>query len=247
MHLAAPVVPSCYISLYNVSTYVCSLSLSRSQEPEYLPFDSFSTLNTQLNIYHHHFQAAESEVSFQKDMDGTNMRIGIIKTRWNDKHVDNLVSGIKTALAECKVQEDNIFETSVPGAFELPIAAQFLALSGTVDAIICTGVLIKGDTMHFEYISDAVSKGIMNIGLNTRTPVIFGVLTCLTEAQVVARSTPGNGNHGYDWGKTAVEMALLRAEALGGTTVSAKVLKGMGFAEEKGKKEPKKDKDKVFF
>jgi 6,7-dimethyl-8-ribityllumazine synthase len=180
-------------------------------------------------------------------MDGTNMRIGIIKTRWNDKHVDNLVSGIKTALTECKVQEDNIFETSVPGAFELPIAAQFLALSGTVDAIICTGVLIKGDTMHFEYISDAVSKGIMNIGLNTRTPVIFGVLTCLTEEQVIARSTPGEGNHGYDWGKTAVEMALLRAEALGGKTVEGKVLKGMGFAEEKGKKEPKKDKDKVFF
>jgi 6,7-dimethyl-8-ribityllumazine synthase len=193
------------------------------------------------------FQAAESEVNFSKDMDGTNMRIGIIKTRWNDKHVDNLVSGIKTALTECKVQEDNIFETSVPGSFELPMAAQFLALSGTVDAIICTGVLIKGDTMHFEYIADAVSKGIMNIGLNTRTPVIFGVLTCLTEEQVIARSTPGDGNHGYDWGKTAVEMALLRAEALGGTTVQAKVLKGMGFAEEKGKKDPKTDKEKIFF
>jgi 6,7-dimethyl-8-ribityllumazine synthase len=87
----------------------------------------------------------------------------------------------------------------------------------------------------------------MNIGLNTRTPVIFGVLTCLTEEQVIARSTPGEGNHGYDWGKTAVEMALLRAEALGGTTVQAKVLKGMGFAEEKGKKEPKTDKEKIFF
>jgi 6,7-dimethyl-8-ribityllumazine synthase len=169
-------------------------------------------------------QAADSEVTFSKEMDGTNMRIGIIKTRWNNVHVDNLVSGIKTALTECKVQDDNVFESSVAGAFELPMAAQFLALSGTVDAIICTGVLIKGDTMHFEYISDAVSKGFMNVGLNTptRTPVIFGVLTCLTEAQVVARSTPGNGNHGDDWGKTAVEMALLRAEALGGTTVQAK-------------------------
>jgi 6,7-dimethyl-8-ribityllumazine synthase len=186
-------------------------------------------------------------VTFAQNLDGTNMRIGIVKTRWNDEHVDNLVTGIKEALTECKVQDDNIFETSVPGAFELPMAAQFLALSGTVDAIICTGVLIKGDTMHFEYISDAVSKGIMNIGLNTKTPVIFGVLTCLTEDQVKARSTPGKGNHGYDWGKTAVEMALLRAEALGGTTVKPKVLEGMGFEEDNKKKKNKKDVEKVFF
>jgi 6,7-dimethyl-8-ribityllumazine synthase len=175
------------------------------------------------------------------------MRIGIIKTRWNDKHVNNLCLGIREALAECKVQDDNIFETSVPGSFELPIAAQFLALSGTVDAIICTGVLIKGDTMHFEYIADTVSKGIMNIGLNTRTPIIFGVLTCLTEDQVKARSTPGKGNPGNDWGKTAVEMALLRAEALGGTTVAQKALKGMGFADDKTKKDGKKDTEKIFF
>lgn len=174
------------------------------------------------------------------------MRIGIIKTRWNQEHVTNLVGGIKEALKECKVQDDNIFETSVPGSFELPLAAQLLAMSGTVDAIICTGVLIKGDTMHFEYIADAVSKGIMNIGLSTRTPVIFGVLTCLTEDQVKARSTPGKNNHGNDWGKTAVEMALLRAEALGGKTGTGdqKVLKEMGFEE---KKDAKKEKREVFF
>ena len=172
-------------------------------------------------------QAAESEVAFS-DLDGTDIRVGIIRTRWNDEHVTNLVDGAKKALKECKVDEDNIFETSVPGSFELPLAAKLLAMSGTVDAIITAGVLIKGDTMHFEYICDAVSKGIMNVGINTNTPVVFGVLTCLTEEQVVARSSEGN-NHGYDWGKTAVEMALLKNEATGAGPGSKKG-PGMGFA-----------------
>jgi 6,7-dimethyl-8-ribityllumazine synthase len=171
-------------------------------------------------------QGAESEVAFS-ELDGSDIRIGIIRTRWNDEHVTNLVDGAKKALKECKVDEDNIFETSVPGAFELPLAAKLLAMSGTVDAIITAGVLIKGDTMHFEYICDAVSKGIMNVGIQTNTPVIFGVLTCLNEDQVIARSSADN-NHGYDWGKTAVEMALLKGEATG--AMGGKKGSGMGFA-----------------
>jgi len=159
-------------------------------------------------------QGAESEVSFG-ELDGSAMRIGIIRTRWNDEAVSRLVSGIKEGLKECKVAEDNIFETSVPGSFELPLAARFLSLSGTVDAIITCGVLIKGDTYHFEYIADAVSKGLMNVQIQTSTPIVFGVLTCENESQVKARSTDPN-NHGRDWGKTAVEMGLLRTEAMGG-------------------------------
>ncbi len=174
------------------------------------------------------------------------MRVGIIRTRWNDEHVTNLVDGAKKALKECNVKEDNIFETEVPGSFELPLAAKFLALSGTVDAIITAGVLIKGDTMHFEYICDATSKGIMNVGIQTNVPVVFGVLTCLTEDQVKARSCEGN-NHGYDWGKTAVEMALLRSEAIGSMKPT-----GMGFStptplEDKASKEVAKPKGPGFF
>ena len=168
--------------------------------------------------------AADSEVSFG-DLDGKDVRVGIIRTRWNDEHVTNLVDGAKKALEELNVEEDNIFETEVPGSFELPFAAKLLALSGTVDAIICAGVLIKGDTMHFEYICDTVSSGIMNVGLTTNTPCIFGVLTCMNEEQVIARSSKDN-NHGYDWGKTAVEMALLKSEAMG----KGKAMPGMGFA-----------------
>lgn len=155
---------------------------------------------------------ADSEVSFADNLDGTGLRVGIIKTRWNKLHVDNLVYGAKESLKECNVTE--IFETEVPGSYELPLAARLLALSGTVDAIITAGVLIKGETMHFEYICEAVSSGLMSVGLQTATPVVFGVLTCLNEEQVIARSC-GESNHGNDWGKTAVEMALLRREAFG--------------------------------
>ena len=149
-----------------------------------------------------------------RQLDGEKCRIGIISTRWNKDIIDSLKSGIKDALTECKVEEGNIFETEVPGAFELPLAARFLAMSGTVDAVVCVGCLIKGDTMHFEYIADSVSSGIMNVGLTTSTPVVFGVLTVNDEQQARDRAF-GPNNHGISWGKTAVEMALLRQSALG--------------------------------
>ena len=155
------------------------------------------------------------------------------------------MEGIKSALKECKVEDDNIFETSVPGSFELPIAARFLALSQTVDAIICCGVLIKGETMHFEYIADTVSSGIMNVALQTSTPVVFGVLTCMNEQQVRARSS-GNTNHGMGWGKTAVEMALLRSEALGLKPGESK-LKDLGFGAPDSAKEKEKKADRSSF
>lgn len=174
-------------------------------------------------------------------MDGTSVRIGIIRTRWNDEFVTEMVKNARSALKECNVTESNIFETSVPGAFELPLAARFLALSGTVDAIICAGVLIKGDTYHFEYISEAVSSGIMSVGLQTSTPVVFGVLTCNNEEQVKARTS-----HGADYGKTAVEMALLRAEALGAGKGKETKLAALGFGAN-GEKEKEKKGAPGFF
>eukprot|EP00529_Nitzschia_sp_RCC80_P028155 CAMPEP_0113486500 /NCGR_PEP_ID=MMETSP0014_2-20120614/25028_1 /TAXON_ID=2857 /ORGANISM="Nitzschia sp." /LENGTH=269 /DNA_ID=CAMNT_0000380173 /DNA_START=153 /DNA_END=962 /DNA_ORIENTATION=+ /assembly_acc=CAM_ASM_000159 len=178
--------------------------------------------------------AAESEVSFDDKLDGSDVRIGIIRTRWNEPDVKSLVEGTRKALKECNVKESNIFETTVPGSFELPLAARFLALSGTVDAIVTAGVLIKGETLHFEYISDSVVSGLMSVQLQTSVPVVYGVLNCMNDEQVKARST-GNNNHGYDWGKTAVEMALLRNEALnmkgpaGGSSGSKSKLMDLGF------------------
>ena len=154
------------------------------------------------------------EVSFPT-LDGSDVRIGILKARWHEKSIANLVGGIKEALTECKVPEENIVEYEVPGAFELPLACRYLALSGKVDAIIPVGVLIKGDTTHFEVISESTAAGLMNVGLSTGIPVIFGLLTANNEEQVVARSVGAN-NHGNQWGMAAVDMALLRKTALSG-------------------------------
>ena len=140
----------------------------------------------------------------------------------------------KIGVKACKVTDENIFIKEVPGAYELPYAAKLLAMSGTVDAIICCGVLVKGDTMHFEYISLAVTSGIMNVNLSTMTPVVYGVLNCLDEDQVRKRtsdSVDGGHNHGVDWGKTAVEMAILRREAFAKGTQPGRVkdMEKLGF------------------
>lgn len=200
--------------------------------------------------------------------DGSNLRVLIVRTRWNTPIVDGLVDGAKKAMIDQhNVKPENIVVESVPGAYELPFAAKKLLevsqiraaegandLMGSVnlldglnlnsptisrpasttgtkpaaassgpskqafDAVICIGVLIKGSTMHFEYICDAVSQGIMRVGLDSGVPVIFGVLTCLTEEQALVRAgmdKAGKGhNHGLDWGSGAVEMALLKNRSL---------------------------------
>ncbi len=101
----------------------------------------------------------------------------------------------------------------VPGAFELPLAAKRAAESVATpfDAIICIGCLIKGETMHFEYICEAVSQGVMRVGLDANVPVVFGVLAVLNEAQARARAGLGDGahNHGVEWAQSAVKMARL--------------------------------------
>ena len=108
-----------------------------------------------------------------------------------------------------------MIKKDVPGSYELPFAAKWMIETYKVDAVIAIGTLIKGSTMHFEYICQATSDGIMKVGLDTGVPVIFGVLTCLTIEQSLERAglTEGGHNHGHDWGATAVEMALLKKPA----------------------------------
>jgi 6,7-dimethyl-8-ribityllumazine synthase len=136
--------------------------------------------------------------------DGTGLKICIVRTRWNPKIVDQLVQGCVKALTDCNVQTMDI--VTVPGAYELPFAIQTQIQN--YDACIAIGVLIKGSTMHFEYICEATSHGLMDVQLRYKKPVMFGVLTCLTEEQAWERSG-GTHNHGLDWGYGAVEMALL--------------------------------------
>lgn len=117
-------------------------------------------------------------------------------------------------MTQCGVNPANVYTTYVPGAYELPMTAKFLTASKRFDVIICLGCLIKGETMHFEYISQATSSGIMQVALESFTPVIFGVLTVLNKQQAIHRST-GTTNEGLSWGRSAVEMGLARMSALG--------------------------------
>lgn len=133
----------------------------------------------------------------------------VVHTAWNARIVDSLVQGAT------KVLEDSgseVITMTVPGAFELPFACQ--AFAKKYDAVIAIGVLIRGETSHYEYISSAVSSGLMDVGLKTNIPVIFGVLTCLTEGHALLRSglpfedRPSH-NHGIDWAFTAIQMAQM--------------------------------------
>ncbi|KAI8799710.1 6,7-dimethyl-8-ribityllumazine synthase [Cladochytrium replicatum] len=150
-----------------------------------------------------------------ENLRGEGLRILIVHTRWNLEIVQALVEGTRSTLLSYGVLKGDIDTVTVPGAFELPFAAQRLIQNATLkyDAVITIGVLIKGSTMHFEYIADAVSQGIMRVGLDTKVPVVFGVLTCLTEEQAKERAGLGpkekSHNHGIDWGQAAIEMALL--------------------------------------
>ena len=146
-------------------------------------------------------------IAFPK-LAGKNLKIGIVVARWNAHITENLRSGCEVALAGAGVSKKNVFVQEVSGSFELPVAVQNLLKTKKVDAVVAIGCLIKGETAHFEYLSDATINGLMRVSLDTGKPVVAGVLTCLNEKQAVARST-GDNNHGYGWGMTALEMALL--------------------------------------
>ena len=139
----------------------------------------------------------------------TGYRFAIVVSRFNEEITEGLLQGARERLAEASVPDDSVTIIHVPGAFEIPIAAQRLGESGEYDAIVCLGCLIKGDTMHFEYIAEAASHGIMQAASATGVPMAFGVLTTLTEAQAVERSRSGPGNKGREAAAAALEMAAL--------------------------------------
>jgi 6,7-dimethyl-8-ribityllumazine synthase len=146
-------------------------------------------------------------------------RFAIVVSRFNEEITEGLLQGARERLAEASVPDENVTIIRVPGAFEIPIAGQRLGESGEYDAVICLGCLIKGETMHFEYIAEAASHGIMQAAAATGIPMAFGVLTTLTEEQAVERSRSGPGNKGREAAAAALEMATLFRkldEAIGG-------------------------------
>ena len=115
----------------------------------------------------------------------------------------------RAGFAEVLVAEGDIVETTVPGSFELPMGARILATSGFVDAVICLGAVLRGDTAHFEYVSNGTTTGILRAGLDTGVPVIFGLLTVDTLDQALARAGGHVGNKGYEAALSAIETANL--------------------------------------
>ncbi|HEY7186555.1 MAG TPA: 6,7-dimethyl-8-ribityllumazine synthase [Vicinamibacterales bacterium] len=136
-------------------------------------------------------------------------RFAIVVSRFNADVTDGLLTGARAALADAGVRDEDITLVRVPGAFELPVTAGKLAGTGRFDAIICLGCVIKGDTMHFEYISAAASHGIMNVSTTTGVPVAFGMLTALDDEQARVRSARGPDNKGREAALAAIEMATL--------------------------------------
>jgi len=136
-------------------------------------------------------------------------RFAIVVSRFNEEITDGLLEGARARLTEASVRDEDLTIVRVPGAFEIPLAALRLAESGMYDAIICLGCLIKGDTMHFEYIAEAASHGIAQAAAATGVPIAFGVLTTMTEEQAMARAADNAGNKGREAAAAAVEMATL--------------------------------------
>lgn len=138
-----------------------------------------------------------------------NIEIGIVVSEWNDRITDSLLNGAKESLIEHGVQEQNIKVHYVPGSFELPLGAKWMLENTSVDAVICIGCIIQGETRHFDFIAQAVADGIMNVGLNSSKPVIFSVLTCNTMEQAEDRAGGKHGNKGVEGAVSALKMLSL--------------------------------------
>lgn len=140
------------------------------------------------------------------------VRIGIVVAEWNDQVTFALRDGAIQTLKQAGITDEQILITYVPGSFELPLGAQFFLENNTVDAVICIGCVIQGETPHFTFICDAVAQGIMRLNLDYNRPVIFGVLTTLNLQQALDRSGGKHGNKGDEAAFTALKMLALQRQ-----------------------------------
>ena len=147
--------------------------------------------------------------TFEGQLTTSGEKFCIIISRFNDFIGAKLLSGAVDELKRHGVSDENIDIVKVPGAFEIPLAAQKFAKTGKYNALITLGAVIKGSTPHFDYVSAEVSKGVAHVALETGVPVIFGVLTTDNIEQAIERAGTKAGNKGADAAKTAIEMANL--------------------------------------
>ncbi len=135
-----------------------------------------------------------------------NKKIGIVVAEWNSDITEALFEGAYETLLSSGLRKKNIIRRTVPGSFELPLAALWLAEQKDIDGVICLGCVIQGDTPHFDYICQAVAQGIMQVGLSSGKPVAFGVLTTLNKKQALERAGGKLGNKGEEAAVTALQM-----------------------------------------
>ncbi|WP_462419920.1 6,7-dimethyl-8-ribityllumazine synthase [Salinicoccus sp. Marseille-QA3877] len=150
--------------------------------------------------------------TIQTTMTGAGLKIGIVAGRFNDFITNQLVSGAEATLLSHQVKSDDIDLVYVPGAFEIPLVAKRMAESGKYDAIVALGCVIRGSTTHYDYVCNQSAKGILEAGLSTDVPVIFGVVTTENIEQAIERAGTKMGNKGVDSANSAIEMANLMNE-----------------------------------
>lgn len=141
--------------------------------------------------------------------DARGLRVTLVVARFNDFVTERLERSAVDALTTAGAREADIAIVHVPGAFEIPLAAQIAASSGEVDAVVCLGCLIKGETFHFEHLASAVAHGLTAAAAATGVPITFGVLTTNSAEQALARAGAGSANKGWEAAMAAVEMATM--------------------------------------
>jgi 6,7-dimethyl-8-ribityllumazine synthase len=142
-----------------------------------------------------------------------NFRFGIVVSEWNDTITEGLCKGAVVALLDCGATTENIIRWNVPGSFELVYAAKKMIETQKVDVVITIGCVIKGDTMHFEFVCEGVTQGIKDLNVLSDVPVIFCLLTDNNEQQSIDRSGGVHGNKGTEAAIAAIKMAYLRYQA----------------------------------
>ncbi len=147
------------------------------------------------------------------DHDGRGLRVGLACALFNGGITWRLIQGALRGLTDCDVDRRDVVVAWAPGAFELPLVARGFALAGSVDAVVCLGAVIRGETGHYDLVAGGCASGLQQVQLETGVPVVFGVLTTETVAQALERSMIGEGqdsqNKGYEGALTAVEMTKL--------------------------------------
>lgn len=155
---------------------------------------------------------------YNKDFvpNGADFRIGIVVSEWNDNITLNLLKGAKEALLENGVKEENIIVRFVPGAFELPLGAQYFLEYAKVDGVVAIGTVIQGETKHFDFVCDGATQGIKDVSLNYNKPVAFCLLTDNTLQQSIDRSGGKHGNKGIECAIACLKMIGLQQSFIQG-------------------------------